>query len=664
MNRHDARSRIAAWGRGVVMRLGAAPGRGPRAILALVFACVVGMYCTNRDMANDPSSPRGDGHYRPVLARGDGHMLYLMARSTALDGDWVFDNDLAQFGDPWNEPRTATGRKGIMHPIGVPLVWTPLLWLAHGGAAIANMFGANVAMHGYTPWHQRFVFLSSAIAACVATFLAWKVASKFVGGSWAPTYGAVAVLLATPILYYATYMPSYSHALDACACAAFLTYWATTLGRADARRALGLGALLGLAMLIRPQEAALGVCVAIECGYRAVAAISGHKARRGLHWLVFGAMVGCVALVVFVPQLIEWHVVYGAATRLPQGPHYTRFEAPMIAELLFSARNGWLSTHPLAYLATLGLLFAPKRARLVTLGFTAFVVLQVYLNSTIFDWWASASFGQRRMCNVTLPLVFGLTALLWRVGTFASRVRRVPGGVWHAVAMLVLVPFIAVNISRTIALRGGKPAPSALSPSCCDHIARPLRGLVSTVYQHIGNPFQFPANAIFAWLHGVDLRRWDHVVGNYPFVPPWNALTEADRPRHRGVLPLGSAESEPLLVSGFSRPVTADRAFRWTTQARATVLVANLLPYGQRLSLWLAPGFASRVELMWNGASVATADLNGWTKVSFDLPDIDLHTNELTIAANVGMTASSDERPSATPVGVAVGNLEFAFLPR
>src|SRR5258706_6521569 len=88
------------------------------------------MFALNRDMGGDPDSPRGDGKYRPVLARGDGHMMYLIARSTALDGDWDFANDLGRFGDPWIQPLGRTGRKLIPHPIGPPLVWTPLIWIA------------------------------------------------------------------------------------------------------------------------------------------------------------------------------------------------------------------------------------------------------------------------------------------------------------------------------------------------------------------------------------------------------------------------------------------------------------------------------------------------------------------------------------------------------
>src|SRR5262249_29707392 len=150
------------------------------------------MYFANGDMGGDPDSPRGDGRYRPVLARGDGHMLYLMARSTALDLDWSFDNDLARFGDPWNEPRTKTGRKAIIHPVGTALVWTPLIWIAEAGAAIADVFGAAIQLHGYTLWHQRFVFLSSVLCACGAALLGRRLARQLFG-PWSSSYAAICV---------------------------------------------------------------------------------------------------------------------------------------------------------------------------------------------------------------------------------------------------------------------------------------------------------------------------------------------------------------------------------------------------------------------------------------------------------------------------------------
>ena len=94
------------------------------------------------------------------------------------------------------------------------------------------------------------------------------------------------------------------------------------------------------------------------------------------------------------------------------------------------------------------------------------------------------------------------------------------------------------------------------------------------------------------------------------------------------------------------------------------MLVPNLMPYGQRLTLWLAPAGAHHATVRWNGAVVADVELAGWTPVAFDLPDIALHTNELAIeAAPASFTPPSGPAPEG-PVGVAVGDLELEFLRR
>ncbi|HEX7837170.1 MAG TPA: hypothetical protein VF469_06880 [Kofleriaceae bacterium] len=649
-------ARFTAWGRGLWARAGRRP-RGPRGMMIAACAVIVGMYCTNQDMGGQPDAPRGDGVYRPVLARGDGHLMYLMARSTALDGDWRFDNDLARFGDPFRQRTTKAGRKAIPHPIGPALVWTPLIWIAQAGAVVANAFGAGIALHGYTLWHQRFVFLSSALFACAAALLGAHLARRLVGGAWAPAYGAVAVLLGTQLTYYATYMPSYSHAMDALACAGFLFYWVITVGRSDRRRWIALGALLGIAALVRVQELAMGAVIALEV---AIETVRQRGQWRGVaRWWLGGAAALAVALIVFVPQLVEWQRVFGEATGLPQGARFTRPGAPMIGEVLFAPRNGWLSTTPIAYAAVIGLFTLPRRARVVGAGLIGAVAIQVYLNSTVFDWWAGAAFGGRRMCNVTLPLVVGLASLVGRCGQLA---RRVPVGARHAIALAILGPMVAWNLMRVGELRGGVPAPDALAPSCCDRVPRSVRGVVAAVYRLVGNPFELPASAAFAWRHGVPIDRWDKTVGSYPMVPQLDTLLDDQLWAQRGVWRIGSAGIEPYLVSGWSRAVTADRPLRWTTAASATVLVPNLMPYGQRLTLWLLPAGARHATVRWNGAVVAEAELSGWTAVRFDLPDIAVHTNELTIEAAPGPFQPASGPAPDGPVGVAVSDLELEFL--
>ncbi|HET9627615.1 MAG TPA: hypothetical protein VFP84_39935 [Kofleriaceae bacterium] len=640
--------RLRAWLRNAAHRVWARDGRWPRLVLLAAFATIVAMYCTNQDMARQPDAPRGDGVYRPVLARGDGHMMYLMARSTALDFDWDFGNDLARFGDPWHQRTTVTGRKAIAHPIGPPLVWTPLIWIAEAGAVIANVLGAGIELHGYTLWHQRFVFLSSALCACGAALLGAWLARRLLGGRWAASYAAAAVLLATPLTYYATYMPSYAHAMDAMACAAFLFYWAITVGRCDRRRWIALGALLGVATLVRVQELAMGVVVALEVG---VEIVRRRSLRAAWTWGLGGAVALAVALVVLTPQLAEWRIVFGKITELPQGAKYTRPEAPMILELLFAPRNGWFSTTPVAYAAVIGLFTLPRRARLVAAGLLAAVAIQVYLNSTILDWWGSAAFGQRRMCNVSLPLVVGLASLLGRGGQLA---RRLPAWARHAVAIALLAPFVAWNLMRVSALRGGVPAPDALTPACCDRVPPALRPAFAAVYGVIGDPFELPASAWFAWRHRVPIDRWDHTAGIYPLVPAIDSLLDDSLWSQRGTWRLPAAGLAPFLVDGWSPPVAGPRAFRWTTAASATALVPNLVPYPQALTLWLAPGGAHHAIVRWNGAVVADVELTAWTPVVLGVTDLGLHTNELTIEAPL-----ADHEGQR--VGVAVGDLEVAL---
>jgi hypothetical protein len=502
------------------------------------------------------------------------------------------------------------------------------------------------------------------VFACGAVLLGRRVARALVGGAWAPSYAAVAVLLGTALLYYATYMPSYSHAIDAFACAAFLGYWALTIGRRDRRRWLVLGVLLGAAMLIRVQEAAMGIVVALECGRGAVRAARARELQNAVRWLASGAAVLGVALIVFSPQLLEWHVVFGSATGIPQGSRYVRLEAPMIGELLFSPRNGWFSSHPVAYLGAVGLLLVPARARFAAAGLLAAVAVQIYLNSAIIDWWGSTSFGQRRLCSVTLPLVVGLAALLWRAGRLAARL-RCPRAAAHAALVLALGPFLAWNLNRASGLAGGKPAPSDSRPTCCARVPEPLRPAARWLYDRIGNPFQFPASAVFALAHGVSLSRWDR-MGDYPLVPPWNALEDARLPEHRGLWQISDRDLEPYLLGGFSRPRRmADRRIRYTTAPAATVLVPNLMPYGQRFTLWLAPAGARRATLRFEGEVVATAELTGWTPVSFALEHPPLHTNELTIESEPAPMEPRAAWPEPEgPVGVAVGDLELTFLPR
>jgi hypothetical protein len=290
---------------------------------------------------------------------------------------------------------------------------------------------------------------------------------------------------------------------------------------------------------------------------------------------------------------------------------------------------------PVAYVGVIGLVCLPKRSRLIAVGFLAVVAGQVYLNSTILDWWASASFGQRRLCSVTLPLGVGLAALLWRFGNLARRA-RVPRAISHGLAVIGLGVFVTWNVWSVSKLSGGKSAATELAPTCCSNVPRPARGVARWLYDRIGNPFEFPANAVFSIEHGVPLSRWDITVGNYPLVP---SLADIRNDRQlkqlRGVWSVGAANRASYLVGDWSEPVHAERSYRSAMSRDAVVLVPNLLPDAQRITIWLAAGAARHVRIEWNGETVRSVDLDErWAPVQLDLEQPSLHMNELEIVSD------------------------------
>ncbi len=660
----------------------------PIAILTLAFVVLAAMFFSNSDMGGDPHTPRGDGKYRPVLARGDGHMMFLMSRSLVLDGDLVFDNDLARFGDPWRQKKTATGRKDIPHPIGPPLVWAPVLAVAHGASKVVNLFGADIPSHGYTIFHHRIVFLTSVIFGFGAVVIGFLLARRLVGGRWAPVFAAVAILFGTSITYYSTYMPSYGHAVDAFACAAFLGYWAYSYGDLRIRRFVILGGLLGICALIRVQEFAMGIVLVVEFGIRAFERpTDGRRAVWIAGLLGRGLLTLGVAIVAFTPQLIAWKVVYGEF--LYSRPGYVRLDLPMAWELLFSSRNGWLATTPLAYAGALGLLLAPRKARAVTTGLLAALSVQVYLNSCVWDWWSQASYGQRRLCSVTLILVVGLAFLISACNRAA---RRLPVPARLVIAILIFGWFITWNLNHVGRLRAGKAPGTKTRTMCCRNVPGFMAGLSQPVYDLVGNPFALPASALFAWKYDVPPKQWDVAVGLYADRPTYTDYMKGIHRKRRFNWNVPGVHFGPYLLGGMGprqgqpRQRGKNRPFRWTLARRARFLVPLFMPETHRFSIQILPNIGPdnspvQVKLRLNGKVYAEREFTlqpgqkpAWTELTFEVPraGFNIGNNELTIEATPrayeldAWSQTASYKPPPPPArnakaGVAVGPMVITY---
>ena len=176
------------------------------------------------------------------------------------------------------------------------------------------------------------------------------------------------------------------------------------------KRWAGLGLLLGLAILVRPEHALLALLLVPR--WRAL------------------LVALPVAALVFAPQLLVWKEVTGrwfspvAGNSEPYPRH--------ALETLFSTRHGLFVWHPVYLLGVLGL-FAPgpKRLRGMAAGVLAGATLFYGMRQT---WWGFHSFGNRYFVGLGFFFAVGLA-------NGAAWVRAKCGRawpVWAATALLLL----------------------------------------------------------------------------------------------------------------------------------------------------------------------------------------------------------------------------------
>jgi hypothetical protein len=157
-------------------------------------------------------------------------------------------------------------------------------------------------------------------------------------------------------------------------------------------------------------------------------------------------------------------------------------------------------------------------------------------------WWGGSAFGGRRFDGCIVFFVLGLAAVI------EVSLRR-PAIVLGALAAV----FVGGNaLLMTEVSRGALPIGEGIT---ADEVA-------DAAYRRIGNPFSFPANAVFAWRHGGTAADYDR-LGRQLF-----SNVHVD---------LGSEGDDRFLIFGWSGPEgDAGGTFRWSEGEASGISVALL----------------------------------------------------------------------------------------
>jgi multisubunit Na+/H+ antiporter MnhB subunit len=477
-------------------------------------------------------------HFQLLGARlnGDGQSYYVFLRSMLKGGDFDLVEEYTHYGmiGRWDLAiPTRTGLRRSIYSVGPAVVWTPFFLLGEGVARVEGVLsGAPQDLSGYGNHHVNAVALGNLLYGFAALLLVHAALARH----FPPGLALAAVLVlggATFVYWYLVYQPTYAHNPSMLLSAYAVWLWdRDRQGEHGAWRSFFLGTILGLAMCVRWQNGVLLLLPGLDLVARLV------RDARALPRLAGGAaLLGLGVLIGAFPQMCAWKAMYGVWVLPcpPQGCDFLRLDHPWILETLFSSRHGLLSWTPALWLGYLGFVPLARRRPGLAATLAAPLVVMTYVNMCVADYWAGASFSNRRFDSVLPLLAFGVAAGL---GAAWSWLRRRPTlGVVAAV-----VPFAIWNVAVHSALRQGQTAPDPTF-----EFARLAGAAAGALSDAAGFPTTWPASWLFAWSHRVSPGKYDLVVGRYLFYRQNSYGRRLD---------LTDPQVEPLLVDAWEAPTT------------------------------------------------------------------------------------------------------------
>ena len=401
------------------------------------------------------------GGYRnqPSKIESDGKYYYQFLLSAWFDGDFDFANNYRVARKPFMVHGidhydlaariTPTGRPVNFFTTGPAVLWSPFFavswtvgWMLEAAAVLDS------PPDGWERPFQLSVMFAAVVYSTLALVLLYRLLIPHFRRGVVLTSLAL-VFWATNWLYYSVFEPSMSHVYDLFTLVLFVWTCRRAAESGAVRWHAGAGLAAGLHVLVRTQN--LASVVILLLFFRLVPAVEGSRRARLGGDVRNLAVLLAVLLVTLVPLMASNLALFGEVLVVPQSYEggFLRMASPHLVGVLFSARNGLFSHHPVLLLAVAGVIWAVARRRanrellrglLLPLGLVFLV--QLWINASAVDWWGGHAFGQRRLMSSLLLFALGFAVLLEAVEARLPRGRRV---VIAAVALAV-----AFNLYLTV----------------------------------------------------------------------------------------------------------------------------------------------------------------------------------------------------------------------
>lgn len=315
---------------------------------------------------------------------GDGRYYYSYLPTLIIDHNFDFKNSFKYFGIDYF--LTPTGKPANIYPIGPAIFWAIPFTLVH---LTLIPFGLN---DGFNNFYQFSIGIWNITLVFVGLYFLYKTLAKFFSKK-IPLITISTIFLSTNLLFYGALDVINSHSASFFVSSLFLYFWLNKKIKLS-------GALLGLLVLIRPQDALF-----------AILPLSTFLIERKVYILKFLIII-ITCLIVFLPQLLIWKILWGTWLKNPYLDVETfNLTSPNILGVLFNSNSGLILWTPIILICFLGLIKFAQKNKALGMPFIILLLTQIYIVSSWSIWWQGASYSGRMFVSSLPILSIGLSFL-------------------------------------------------------------------------------------------------------------------------------------------------------------------------------------------------------------------------------------------------------------
>lgn len=283
---------------------------------------------------------------------------------------------------------TQEGKRVLKTTMGLSFLYMPFFLIAH---LLAHLLGYDTG--GYSEPYVNLLLLSSIFYLFIGLYFLRKILLNH----FSETIVALTLIViscGTNLLFYTTLEAIMSHVYSFALFVVFIYYTHLWHHKVSWKYTFILGFIYGLLVLIRATNALIAVYFILYGVYH----WNTFKNKILLYLKHFFHIltIGCLTVLVWVPQLLYWKIATGNYFYYAYQDEVFFFSNPQILNVLFSYRKGLFIYTPMMFFAYLGIIFL-YQAKLKDYRFAIpiFLIINIYVISSWWCWWYGGSLGNR-----------------------------------------------------------------------------------------------------------------------------------------------------------------------------------------------------------------------------------------------------------------------------